>query len=95
MPQGRRVPKSYCGEKGVEERCRRRARGFPRGGVKVRCTTGPQVDSNETHSRWRRFSLSGRHAQANPVLLEPIMAVEVGPPREMGDVIGDLSRAAP
>ena len=40
--------------------------------------------------------LQGRHARRPaPTLLEPIMAVEVETPEDkMGDVIGDLSRAA-
>jgi translation elongation factor EF-G len=39
------------------------------------------------------MALQGRLPKANPVLLEPIMKVEVVTPEDyMGDVMGDLSR---
>jgi elongation factor G len=69
--------------------------GFPMSGVKVRLVDGSyhEVDSSEM-----AFKIAGSLAikeaakKAKPVLLEPIMAVEVVVPEEyMGDVIGDLN----
>ena len=69
--------------------------GYPVVDVKVELVDGSyhEVDSNEL-----AFQIAGSMAfkdalkRANPVLLEPIMDVEVVVPEEfMGDVIGDLS----
>ncbi len=69
--------------------------GYPTVGIKVTLVDGSyhDVDSSEI-----AFRIAGSMAikkacrQAKPVLLEPIMAVEVVTPEEyMGDVIGDLS----
>jgi elongation factor G len=69
--------------------------GYPTVDVKVTLTDGSyhDVDSSEM-----AFKIAGSMAfkkaadLANPVLLEPVMAVEVTTPEEyMGDVIGDLS----
>lgn len=69
--------------------------GFPVVGVKVELTDGQmhEVDSSEM-----AFKIAGSMAfkeaapKAKPVILEPIMAVEVRTPEEyMGDVIGDLN----
>src|SRR5688572_20332044 len=69
--------------------------GYPTVDVKVRLVDGAyhDVDSSEM-----AFKIAGQMAfrkaaeAAKPVLLEPIMAVEVVTPEEyMGDVIGDLS----
>jgi len=69
--------------------------GFPVVGVKVELTDGQMhdVDSSEM-----AFKIAGSMAfkeaapKAGPVILEPIMAVEVRTPEEyMGDVIGDLN----
>ncbi|MDU0810843.1 MAG: elongation factor G [Burkholderia sp.] len=69
--------------------------GFPVVDVKVHLTFGSyhDVDSNEN-----AFRIAGSIAfkeamrKANPVILEPIMAVEVEVPEEyMGNVMGDLS----
>ncbi|MDX5894632.1 elongation factor G [Rubrobacter radiotolerans] len=69
--------------------------GFPVVDVKVELVDGSyhEVDSNEM-----AFQIAGSMAiqealkRANPVLLEPIMSVEVVMPEEfMGDVMGDLS----
>ena len=66
--------------------------------VKVDAVDGSyhDVDSNE-----KAFRMAGSMAfkdgmrKASPVLLEPMMAVEVETPEDyMGDVIGDLRRAA-
>jgi elongation factor G len=69
--------------------------GFPVVGVKVELTDGQmhEVDSSEM-----AFKIAGSMAfkeaapKAKPVILEPIMAVEVRTPEEyMGEVIGDLN----
>ncbi|WP_353987308.1 elongation factor G [Ruicaihuangia caeni] len=69
--------------------------GFPTVGVKAILVDGAyhDVDSSEM-----AFKIAGSMAykeaarKANPVLLEPLMAVEVRTPEEyMGDVIGDLN----
>jgi len=69
--------------------------GYPMVDVRVRLTFGSyhDVDSSEM-----AFKIAGSMAvkkaanQASPVLLEPVMAVEVVTPEDyMGDVIGDLS----
>jgi elongation factor G len=51
------------------------------------------VDSNENAFKMAAiFAFKDGMRKANPVLLEPIMAVEVETPEEkMGDVMGDLS----
>jgi elongation factor G len=70
--------------------------GFPVSGVRARLHFGSfhDVDSDALS-----FELAGRMAykaasrQAGPVLLEPIMAVEVVTPEEyMGSVVGDLNK---
>ena len=70
--------------------------GFPLDGMKVRLTDGSfhSVDSDQLS-----FEICARQAfkhaasKANPVMLEPIMAVEVVTPEEyMGDVISDLNK---
>ena len=69
--------------------------GYPLVGVKLTLLDGQyhEVDSSEM-----AFKIAGSMAlkeaarRANPVLLEPMMAVEVVTPEEnMGDVIGDLN----
>jgi elongation factor G len=69
--------------------------GYPMVGIKATLLDGQyhDVDSSEL-----AFTIAGSMAfkeaahRANPVLLEPIMAVEVRTPEEyMGDVIGDLN----
>ncbi len=69
--------------------------GYPMEGVKVRLYDGEyhDVDSDQNS-----FEIAGRMGfreaarRANPVLMEPIMKVEVITPDEyMGDVIGDLN----
>ena len=69
--------------------------GYPMVDVKVTLTDGAyhEVDSSEL-----AFKIAGSMAfkkaasQADPVLLEPVMAVEVSTPEDyMGEVIGDLN----
>ena len=69
--------------------------GYPVVDVKVTLTDGSyhEVDSNENAFKMAAiFAFKDGMRAGNPVLLEPIMAVEVETPEEkMGDVIGDLS----
>jgi elongation factor G len=95
---GGRVPKEYIGptEVGVKEALEGGIlAGFPMSDIKVTLYDGSyhDVDSSEM-----AFKIAGSLAikeavkKAKPVLLEPIMAVEVVVPEEyMGDVIGDLN----
>ena len=96
---GGAVPREYISavEKGVKEAIYNGViAGYPVVDVKVTLYDGSyhDVDSSEM-----AFKIAGSMAfrdgarQANPVLLEPIMKVEVVTPEEhMGDVVGDLSR---
>jgi elongation factor G len=92
------IPKEYIPAvgKGAEEAAEKGViAGFPIVDVRVACFDGSyhDVDSSEM-----AFKIAGSMgfkegaAKAAPVLLEPIMAVEVVCPEEyMGDVMGDLS----
>ena len=69
--------------------------GYPIEGVKVRLYDG---DHHEVDSDQNAFEIAGRLGfreaarNADPVLMEPIMDVEVVTPEEyMGDIIGDLN----
>jgi elongation factor G len=95
---GGRIPREYIPS--VDAGCQEAAEfgvlaGYPMVDVKVTLTDGAyhEVDSSEL-----AFKIAGSMAfkkaatQANPVLLEPVMAVEVRTPDDyMGDVIGDLN----
>ncbi|WP_036254122.1 elongation factor G [Methylobacter sp. BBA5.1] len=93
------VPKEYIPavDKGVQEQLKSGIlAGFPVVDVKVSLFDGSyhDVDSNEM-----AFKIAGSMCfregarKANPVLLEPIMKVEVVTPEEyMGDVVGDINR---
>jgi elongation factor G len=92
------VPKEYIPavEKGVKEALQDGVlAGYPVVDVKVSLFDGSyhEVDSNENAFKMASiFAFKDGMRAANPVLLEPIMAVEVETPEEkMGDVIGDLS----
>jgi elongation factor G len=68
--------------------------GFPVVDVKVTLFFGSyhDVDSNENVQDGRFHGFQGSLRKANPVLLEPMMAVEVETPEDyMGNVMGDLS----
>ena len=92
------IPKEYIPAvgKGAEEASQNGVlAGFPMVDIKVACFDGSyhDVDSSEM-----AFKIAGSigfkegAAKAAPVLLEPIMAVEVVVPEEyMGDVMGDLN----
>jgi len=95
---GGAIPKEYI--PAVDEGIRDAMRagilgGYPVVGVKANCYDGSyhEVDSSEM-----AFHIAGSlafkeaMAKADPVLLEPIMKVEVTMPEEyMGDVIGDIN----
>ena len=93
------VPKEYIPavDKGIQEAMKSGPlAGFPVVDVKVEIFEGSyhEVDSNEM-----AFKIAGSMAfkegfmKGKPVLLEPIMKVEVETPEDyMGDVIGDLNR---
>jgi elongation factor G len=92
------IPQEYIPaiQKGVKETITRGIQaGFPVVDVKVTCYDGSyhEVDSSEV-----AFKMAGSMAfqaackKANPVILEPVMKVEVLTPENfMGDVIGDLN----
>ncbi|MBR4399839.1 MAG: elongation factor G [Aeriscardovia sp.] len=69
--------------------------GYPMVGVKAELVDGQMhpVDSSELAFKVAgSMAFKGAALKADPVLLEPIMAVEVRTPEEyMGDVIGDLN----
>ncbi len=95
---GGRIPREYIPS--VDAGCQEAAEfgvlaGYPMVDVKVTLTDGAyhEVDSSEL-----AFKIAGSMAfkkaasQADPVLLEPMMAVEVRTPEDfLGDVIGDLN----
>ena len=97
--KGGSIPKEYIPavSKGVKEQLQNGVvAGYPLQGVKVTLYDGSyhEVDSSEM-----AFKLAGSMAakdgalKANPVLLEPMMDVEVVTPEDyMGDVVGDLNR---
>jgi elongation factor G len=96
---GGTVPREYVPavDKGIREACETGViAGYPVVDVKVTLTDGSyhDVDSSEM-----AFKIAGSMGfkegfkRAHPVLLEPIMKVEVVTPEEYsGDIIGDLSR---
>ena len=93
------VPKEFFGavDKGIQERMKNGVlAGYPVVGVKATLYDGSyhDVDSDELS-----FKMAGSMAfrkgfmNANPVLLEPVMKVEVETPEDyMGDIMGDLNR---
>jgi elongation factor G len=96
---GGSVPREYINavDKGIKEQmCNGVIAGYPVVDCKVTLYDGSyhDVDSSEM-----AFKIAGSMAfrdgalKASPVLLEPIMAVEVVSPEDyMGDVMGDLNR---
>jgi len=97
--KGGNVPKEYIPavQKGFQDSLKSGVLGgFPMTGMKVTLTDGSfhPVDSDQLS-----FELAAHNAyknacpKAGPVLMEPIMKVEVVTPEEnMGDVIGDLNK---
>ncbi len=84
-------------EKGVEEAMENGPRaGYPMVDVRVTLDDGKYHDTDSSELAFKvagSLALKEAARRANPVLLEPIFAVEVVTPEEfMGDVIGDLNR---
>ncbi|MFN3714932.1 MAG: elongation factor G [Alcanivoracaceae bacterium] len=93
------VPKEYFGavEKGVREQLQNGCvAGFPMVDIKVTLYDGSyhEVDSNENAFRMAgSMGVKEGARKASPVILEPIMKVEVETPEDyMGDIMGDLNR---
>jgi len=96
--KGGTVPREYIPavQKGVEEALQDGVlAGYPVVDVKTTLFDGSyhEVDSNENAFKMAAiFAFKDGMRNATPVLLEPVMAVEVETPEEkMGDVMGDLS----
>ncbi len=96
---GGAVPKEYFSavEKGVRDQLQNGViAGFPVVDVKVVLFDGSyhEVDSNENAFRMAgSMGVKEGARKAKPVLLEPIMKVEVETPEEyMGDIMGDMNR---
>lgn len=96
---GGAVPKEYFSavEKGVREQLQNGViAGYPVVDVKVTLYDGSyhEVDSNENAFRMAgSMGVKEGARKAKPVLLEPIMKVEVETPEDyMGDIMGDMNR---
>ncbi|MBT6179019.1 MAG: elongation factor G [Deltaproteobacteria bacterium] len=96
---GGSVPKEYfkAVEQGVSEALERGViAGYPMVDVKVTLLDGSyhEVDSNEMAFKIAAsIGLQDGARDANPVLLEPVMATEIVTPEDfMGDVVGDVNR---
>ena len=96
---GGAVPREYIGavDKGVEEQMENGViAGYPVVDVKVTLYDGSYHDVDSSEMAFKIAGSMGFRAgatNANPVLLEPIMQIEVVTPEDyMGDVMGDLNR---
>jgi len=96
---GGTVPREYIPavQKGIEEQMKNGVlAGYPLVDIKVALTFGSyhDVDSNEMAFKIAgSMGLKAAVMKASPVLLEPIMKVEVATPEDyMGDIVGDLNR---
>ena len=96
---GGAIPKEYIPaiQKGIEEQMQNGViAGYPLLGLKARLYDGSfhEVDSNEMAFKIAASQALKKYApQAKPVLMEPMMQVEVVTPEDyMGDVMGDLNR---
>ncbi|MGE5281941.1 MAG: elongation factor G [Chloroflexota bacterium] len=97
--KGGAIPNEFIGptEQGIAEALENGVKaGYPMVDVKVELVDG---SSHDVDSSEMAFKIAGSMAiqdgarKASPVLLEPVMAVEVVTPEDfLGDVIGDLSR---
>lgn len=93
------IPKEYIPavQKGIEEQMQNGViAGYPLLGLKARLYDGSyhDVDSSEMAFKIAASQALKKYApQAQPVLMEPMMKVEVVTPEDyMGDVMGDLNR---
>ncbi|MCD2450069.1 elongation factor G [Methylicorpusculum oleiharenae] len=93
------VPKEYIPavDKGIQEQLENGVlAGYPVVDVKVSLTDGSYHDVDSSEMAFRIAGSIGFKEgakKANPVLLEPIMKVEVMTPEDyMGDVVGDINR---
>ncbi len=97
--KGGSVPSEFIPavEKGIEEALESGVKaGYPMVDVRATLTDGKYHDTDSSEIAFKiagSMALKEAARRAQPVLLEPVMAVEVVTPQEfMGDVIGDLSR---
>jgi elongation factor G len=97
--KGGAVPSEFIPavEKGVEEALETGVKaGYPVVDVRVTLIDGKYHDTDSSEVAFKiagSLALKEAAKRAKPVLLEPIMAVEVVTPQDfLGDVIGDLSR---
>ena len=97
--KGGSVPSEFIPavEKGIEEALESGVRaGYPMVDVRATLTDGKYHDTDSSEVAFKiagSLALKEAAKRAKPVLLEPVMAVEVVTPQEfIGDVIGDLSR---
>ncbi len=84
-------------EKGIEEALETGVKaGYPMADVRVTLRDGKYHDTDSSEIAFKiagSLALKEAAKRAKPVLLEPVMAVEVVLPQEfLGDVIGDISR---
>src|SRR5918992_951123 len=97
--KGGAVPSEFIPavEKGIEEALESGVKaGFPMVDVRATLTDGKYHDTDSSEVAFKiagSMALKEAAKRAKPVLLEPVMSVEVVTPQEfLGDVIGDLSR---
>src|SRR4051794_9937998 len=97
--EGGSVPSEFIPavEKGIEEALESGVKaGYPMVDVRATLVDGKYHDTDSSEVAFKvagSIALKEAARRAKPVLLEPIMAVEVVTPQEfIGDVIGDLSR---
>jgi len=93
------IPGEFIGpaEQGIREALENGVKaGYPMVDVKVQLIDGSSHDVDSSEMAFRiagSMAIQEAARKASPVLLEPVMAVEVVTPEDfLGDVIGDLSR---
>ena len=93
------IPKEYIPavEKGIKEQMQNGViAGYPLEDIKVTLYDGSYHDVDSSEMAFKiagSMALKAGAVKANPVLLEPVMKVEVVTPEDyMGDVVGDLNR---
>ena len=97
--KGGAVPSEFIPavEKGIEEALESGVKaGYPMVDVRATLVDGKYHDTDSSEMAFKiagSLALKDAAKRAKPVLLEPVMAVEVVTPQDfIGDVIGDLSR---